>query len=265
MESKSLDDLFRAAAILTGPSSTTETRPADLTSVVQRRLNDYYIFLGAQTTASNTSLEAIQLDTSIEALTLLEYVHMQLTHLSRTQGDSNTKAGPHLEQKDPALVGTRDLALIRTLISIVFRWGVEPLIQHVTSAIPSTSTLRATKGARIIDLTELPQEYSTLSSVSSRLLALPLSDGMASPLAQSAVSATLLNQSLSDLLLPCIVVGWLPKSLSSDSMPTADALRPQVMYLLSRYVALTLGLPAADSECQTPRVTSDISSWSNSF
>ncbi|KAI0723142.1 hypothetical protein C8Q76DRAFT_767130 [Earliella scabrosa] len=137
-------------------------------------------------------------------------------------------------QPDPSLFGTRDLALVRTLMSIVFKWAIEPLLQRITAAIPSTSTSHAVSGARIIDLTGLPDEYATWSNMTSRILALPLADGISSPLSQSVVTATLLNQHLPDLLFPCVVIGWLPKSLASDSMPTGDALRPQVMHLLSR-------------------------------
>ena len=213
--------------MLTGPSTSSETRPADLKDVLQRRLSDYRTLLNQDSTTENASLESLQLQTATEALLILELLHRALT---------DPESGDSTSQKDPSLVGTRDLGLIRTLLSIVLKWAVDPLLQRIVAGIPSTSASHAVKGARIIDLTGLPHEFSTLTSVTSRLLSLPLSDGLGSPLSQSVVTATLLNRHLPDLLLPCIVLGWLPKSLSTETMPTADSLRPQVMHLLSRYV-----------------------------
>ena len=237
---RSLDEIFKAAAILTGPAGSSEARPAELKGVLLRRLTDYYAYLGNEALPPGSSLESAQLCTAVEALSILEQLH----ELLRNPDTSAPKPLPEVSVKDektpqednPTLIGSRDMALIRTLMSIVFKWAVESLLQHIIAAIPSTSASHAARGASIIDLTGLPHDYSVLYSLSSRLLTLPLSEGMAAPLSKSVVTATLLNQHLSDLLLPCIVIGWLPKSLASDSMPTGDAFRPQVMYLLSRYV-----------------------------
>ena len=239
MDPSSREDLFRAASILTGPASASGTRPADLKAVLLRRLEDYRAFTGREGRSSQhfLALEMAQQETALEALFLLESLHRLITfrgnptepRSSNTENDHGTASVGH----DASLVGTRDLGVIRTLVSIVFRWDVDPLTQRVVSGIPSTSS-NAAVGPRIIDLTGLPQDHQTLSSVTSRLLDFPLSDGLSAPLTQSAVSATLLNQHLTDLLPPCIILGWLPKSLSSESVFTIDAVRPRVMYLLSK-------------------------------
>ena len=238
LRGKSLDELYQVATILTGPSASSEARPNDLKGVLSRRLADYHAFCGNDVPSSDSSLETVQLDTAVEALIILEPLHERLRD-SDQPVQASRESGPP-EQKTPeknsTLIGSRDMVLIRTLISIVFKWAIEPLLHRVAAAIPSTSASNVARGARIIDLTGLPQQYSLLVSLISRLLALPLSEGLTSPLSKSVVAATLLNRHLPDLLRPCIVICWLPKSLSSDSMPTEDALRPQVMYLLSRYV-----------------------------
>ncbi|RPD67330.1 hypothetical protein L226DRAFT_608532, partial [Lentinus tigrinus ALCF2SS1-7] len=233
---KTLEELLHAAAVLTGPSSSSEIRPADLKGVLHRRLSEYHALYDQHIPAENASLESLQLETATESLLILELLHKALTSPATPAPADHEPGGP-TTQRDPSMIGTRDMGLIRTLLSIVFKWAVEPLLQRIVAGIPSTSTSHAVNGARIIDLTGLPHEFSTLSSVTSRLLSLPLSDGITSPLSQSAVTATLLNRHLPDLLLPCIVIGWLPKSLATETMPTADSLRPQVMYLLSRLPA----------------------------
>ncbi|KAI0698516.1 hypothetical protein C8T65DRAFT_660439 [Cerioporus squamosus] len=225
------ENLLRAASMLTGPSTSPETRPADLKGVLHRRLSKYRALCDQAVPAEDISLESLQLETAMESLLILELLHKALTNPA-TPAAENTTA-----ERDPSLIGTRDLGLIRTLLSIVFKWAVENLLQRIVTGIPSTSSSHSGTGARIIDLTGLPHEFSTLSSVTSRLLSLPLSDGISSPLSQSAVTATLLNRYLSDLLLPCVVIGWLPKSLATETMPTSDSLRPQVMHLLSRLPA----------------------------
>lgn len=240
-QGKSLDELYQAATILTGPSASSQAWPNDLKAVLSRRLADYRAFCGDDAPSSDSSLESVQLDTAIEALVILEPLHERLKDPDQPVQVSSQRNGSSEEnspEKNPTLIGSRDMALIRTLVSIVFKWAVEPLLQRAVAAIPSTAVSKVARGARIIDLTGFPQQYSHLVSLISRLLALPLSGGLTSPLSKSVVTATLLNQHLSDLLLPCIVVGWLPKSLSSESMPTGDVLRPQVVYLLSRYVFL---------------------------
>lgn len=221
------EELLRVAVVLTGSTATSDVRPTDLRDVLRRRLSDYYISIGRPTAHEDPSLEDTQLETATEALSILEQLHLSL--------GSQEPPSTAIDAPDPgALLGTRDLALVRTLVSIVFKWATEPLLRRITNAIPSTSISYAVAGASIIDLTGLPHEYSTLSSITSRMLAIPLADGIASPLSQSAVTATLLHRHLPDLLLPCVVIGWLPKSLASDSMPTGDALRPQAMHLLAR-------------------------------
>ncbi|KAI0677089.1 hypothetical protein C8Q78DRAFT_959916 [Trametes maxima] len=243
MASSAVVDLFRAAAVLTGPgpSGATDTRPADLKAILLRRLTEYNAEKGISTNIEETSLEGLQSHTALEALSLLEQIHKSLKNTSLTVQPAQIGAGPALQETGPepdhAIVGSRDLALIRTLLSIVFKWSVEPLLQRITTAIPSTSSPHAIGRASIIDLTALPLEYSTLSSVSHRLLALTLPDGPGGPISQSAVTATLLNKQLPDLLVPCIVIGWLPKSLSSETMSTVDNVRPSVMHLISRLPA----------------------------
>lgn len=236
---QSVEDLFRAAAILTGPAGSSDARPTQLKDVLRRRIIEYSDSVGKNVSTDEMTLETLQSYTAIEALSLLELLHEQLKAPDVPLPQEGTPVqgrlpGGGLQYEQP-LLGTRDIALIRTLLSILFKWAVAPLLQRMVAAIPSTSASQGIARASIIDLTGLPHEFSTLSSISSRLLALVLPAGPGSPISQSGVTAALLNRQLSELLVPCIVIGWLPKSLASDTMPTADKVRPLVTHLLSRY------------------------------
>ncbi|KAH9918173.1 uncharacterized protein BXZ73DRAFT_92241 [Epithele typhae] len=244
--------LFQAAVVLTGTSSSPDSRSANMKAILLRRLHEYHEFIGESHENEDGTLDAAQRATALESLSLLEHLHKHLQAREQEPAPGSVKGENYEAKMDPSLVGSRDLALMRTLLSIVFKWALEPLVGRVASAIPSTSALHITKGARIIDLTGLPHEYSTLSSICDRLLSVSLSNGVSSPLSQSAVAAILLNQHLSDLLLPCIVVGWLPKSLSSEDMPTGNTLRPQIMYLLTRLSAPIVISALGRTLSQTP-------------
>lgn len=235
---RSVEDLFRAAAILTGPSGSSDARSTHLKDVLRRRILEYSEAMGKTALTDEMTLETLQSFTALEALSLLELLHKQLKapDAPLPQGECPV-GGPSpgdAPKREQPLLGTRDIALIRTLLSVLFKWAVAPLLQRIVAAIPSTSASQGIARASIIDLTGLPHEFSTLSSIASRLLALVLPAGPGSPISQSGVTAALLNRQLSELLVPCIVIGWLPKSLASDTMPTADNVRPLVMHLLSR-------------------------------
>ncbi|KAI0663236.1 hypothetical protein C8Q70DRAFT_501309 [Cubamyces menziesii] len=256
----SLNDLFQAAAILTGPSgSSPEARPSDLNGILRQRLTDYANILGKDALKDDVDLETLQHHTALEALFLLELIHNRLQAPecpgSATGTVTSTRSASEINQP---LVGTRDIGLIRTLLSILFKWAVEPLLQRIVAAIPSTSTSKAIARASIIDLTGLPHDFSAISSVASRLLALVLPRGPGAPIAQSAVTAELVNRQLSDLVVPCIVVGWLPKSLASDEIRTADQVRPLVMHLISRlpaaHVISAIGLGLSSTSASLPYV-----------
>ncbi|OJT09025.1 hypothetical protein TRAPUB_50 [Trametes pubescens] len=259
---QSVEDLFRAAAILTGPSGSSDARSTHLKDVLRRRIIEYNEAVGKTALTDEMTLETLQSYTALEALSLLESLHEKLKAPDAPLPQEGTPTpGPRqvdaLQHEQP-LLGTRDINLISTLLSILFNWAVAPLLQRIVAAIPSTSASQGIARASIIDLTGLPHEFSTLSSISSRLLALVLPAGPGSPISQSGVTAALLNRQLSDLLVPCIVIGWLPKSLASDTMPTADKVRPLVMHLLSRlpasHVISAAGLALSGASSSLPYV-----------
>ncbi|KAJ6539322.1 hypothetical protein B0H19DRAFT_961303 [Mycena capillaripes] len=180
----------------------TDNTSHDLKSVLASRLTRYYACLELNNAIDGSeTLQSLELTTAAEALHVLERVH----------GILNAEDAP---------IGTRDLAELRTLLAIAFKWGVDPLLSRAMLARPSKSAR-----PQIIDLTTAPEDYKLLCSIMSRLLSIVVPTN--SP---TFVSTTLLNRHLDQLLRPCIAIGWLPKSLASDAAP--ESIRPMTIRLL---------------------------------
>lgn len=202
-----------------------QVKPSDLKVILVTRLSQYYTHLGLQETPDNSqTLEQLQVTTAKEALSIVEKVQ----HIIGTEHDG--------APSDIPAIGTRDLAELRTLTSIVFKWGVDPLLNHVISSWPSKKNPESRIRSKIIDLTTAPEDYQLLSTLISGLMALLFPNGLQGPLPQTLITATILNRHVADLLRPCLALGWLPKSLASESTPTLDAVRPMAMRLLAMYV-----------------------------
>ncbi|KAJ7700055.1 hypothetical protein B0H17DRAFT_276446 [Mycena rosella] len=182
--------------------SGSENAARDLKSVLESRLKSYYACLELNTTVDGSgTLQDLELTTATEALNVLEKVQEIL-------------------DREDAAIGTRDLAELRTLVAIAFKWGVDPLLARAMLAWPSKSAR-----PQIIDLTTAPEDYKLLCGMMSRLLSIILSNN-----APTFITTTLLNRHLDQLLRPCIAIGWLPKSLASDAAP--DSIRPMAVRLL---------------------------------
>jgi len=175
-----------------------------LKSVLQSRLAKFYANLGLSKCSKDTSsLEEVELETAQEALYIVERVQHLLAVTGddpnlRVPGDSHVSSN-HLNATAPAevqVMGTRDLSTIRTLLSIVFRWGVEPLLVRVASVSPSTEVHPS---CTIIDLTTTPDDYHLLSSFLSRLAKILFPSGAShSSVPHTQVTAIILNRHVTD-------------------------------------------------------------------
>ncbi|KAJ7095353.1 hypothetical protein B0H15DRAFT_775607 [Mycena belliarum] len=172
----------------------------DLKSVLASRLACYYARLELNTAIDGSqTLRDLELTTATEALNVVEKVQDIL-------------------DREDAPIGTRDLAELRTLVAIVFKWSVEPLLSRAMLAWKPART-------QIIDLTSAPDDYKLLSSTVSRFLSMILSSN-----APTFITTTLVNRHLDELLRPCIAIGWLPKRLAFDATP--DSIRQMTIRLL---------------------------------
>jgi hypothetical protein len=215
---------------------TSRPKPApDLKAVLLSRLDRYYAHLGQQPkTSSSNSLEDVQLETAKEAFNIVDLAHEHFR--AAPDADQSGKTGT-----TPPALGTRDVAELRTLLSITFKWGIEPLFIHVSSAWTGNSTPTVCGGPQI-DLSATPEAYRSLSSTLARLLGILFPRDEHTHISQTIVTKILLDRHMPDLLGPCIALGWLPKSLASELMPTVDEIRPLVIQLLNMYVHVFLAI-----------------------
>lgn len=227
MQSSKLVAVIQRGAILAG--STKSEAKSSLQDVLTSRLSQYYSALGNdQADGLNGSLETIQLRTAQEALAVLEDVQT-IVSTKGPDAAGTTMPGQTSEQDAPEeLLGTRDLAQLRTLLSLVFKWAVEPLLARVTASIPSvTPGGRRRTEVNIIDLTSIPEDYRILATSLTRITKLLLPSGIRGPLNATHITSAIVDRHLSDLLKPCLVLGWLPKSLAmllSHAQATSDIL-----------------------------------------
>ncbi|KII94758.1 hypothetical protein PLICRDRAFT_33568 [Plicaturopsis crispa FD-325 SS-3] len=221
--------ILKAGAHLTDSGRSDQVN-ASLKDVLTSRLAQYHRLLGHKDAVQPTELQDAQFQTACAALEVVETVQEALDvdeHSSEQGAPADSRGGVV-----PA-IGTRDLATLRILLSIVFKWGVEPLLSRVISAWPSKPARTAPPGAKIIDLTTAPDDYRQLSSIVVRVIGLLLPRGTQGTMPQTLITATMLNRHMADLFRPAIPLGWLPRPLSSEAMPTQDSIRPLILRLLS--------------------------------
>ncbi|KAJ8086577.1 hypothetical protein PM082_005400 [Marasmius tenuissimus] len=224
MTQTELASTLLAGSCLIDSSSTPKVH---LKGTLLERLLKYYDTLGITSPIDDDwTLQDAQLRTAMESMRVVECVQ-------RLVG-TEVGTGSHSSSADePPLLGVRDLAQLRTLISIVFHWGTEPLLSNVISAWPEKHGAANPRPSKIIDLTSTPEDYHHLHDLTSRILTLVFPAGPQQKSSDTVITATLLNRHLKEILEPSIALGWLPRSLSTDSIVPFDDARPLVMRLLS--------------------------------
>lgn len=201
----------------------------NLRTVLLTRLAQYRAQRGLpECDCDDFSLEQAQEETAQEALSVVESVQ-------RILDQDASEVSPQSKEGEPGeapRIGTRDISQLRTLLSIVFKWGTEPLLAHVQVVWPASAN---TTGSKLLNVDDAPQSYAKLTSMTRQLLSLLFPRGVHGTVPQTLITSTLLNRHITDLLRPGIALGWVPKALSTESFPVVDDLRPLVMRLLSMY------------------------------
>jgi hypothetical protein len=201
----------------------------NLRAVLLTRLAQYRAHRGLpECDRDDFSLEQAQEETAQEALSVVESVQRILDH---DAGD----VSPQSKEGEPSeipLIGTKDISQLRTMLSIVFKWGTEPLLAHVQVVWPASGS---TTGSKLLDVDDAPQSYAKLTTMTRRLFSLLFPRGVHGTVPQTLITSTLLNRHITHLLRPGIALGWVPKALSTESFPVVDDLRPTIMRLISMY------------------------------
>ena len=201
----------------------------NLRTILHTRLAQYRAQRGLpECDCDDYSLEQAQEETAQEALLVVEGVQ-------RILDQDTSDVSPQSKDGEPGevpLIGTRDISQLRTLLSIVFKWGTEPLLAHVQVVWPARGS---TTGSKLLDVDNAPQSLAKLTTMIRRLLSLLFPRGVHGTVPQTLITSTLLNRHITDLLRPGIALGWVPKALSTESFPVVDDLRPLVMRLISMY------------------------------
>ncbi|KAK0206796.1 hypothetical protein DFS33DRAFT_1421493 [Desarmillaria ectypa] len=212
---KDLQHYLQAGAfLLESPSSPLPS--LSLQSTLRNRLAQYYDYLQQpQNFDNNASVQEIEQVTAEEALSVVGCVQ-------RIVGGQDG-------EEDIPLLGTRDIAQIRTLLSIVFKWSVEPLLSRIIVALPTPST---SKKVQVVTENTV-KDYEHLCKLINEIFALLFPSGVQSRLPQTLITTTVLNRHVTDILKPAIVLGWLPKSSVTEHILPLDSAQPLVIRLLA--------------------------------
>ncbi|KJA30045.1 hypothetical protein HYPSUDRAFT_125960 [Hypholoma sublateritium FD-334 SS-4] len=200
-----------------------------LEALLKSRLSNYYSRLPVDKAQSlEESTEDLQLLTGREALSIVKRIHEALDF----QGPESESLKEGSPPRAPA-IGTRDLAEVRTLLSVVFKWAVRPLMLRLGELWPS-SPQRGQGTSEIVDLTVDADVSQLLSSLITSLFSFIFPEGAQGRISQTLIATTLLSLYSPDILLPSISLGWLPESQVSDLVVPLHEARP----LATRFLRL---------------------------
>ncbi|KIY73777.1 hypothetical protein CYLTODRAFT_406490 [Cylindrobasidium torrendii FP15055 ss-10] len=165
------------------------------------------------------------------------------------------------ESKIPPL-GTRDIAHLRALLSLAFKWGTDTLLSHILGAI--SNSIKHTGPSKIVSVDNAEQDYTRISSMLDRLLKLLFPESPESRFPQTHITTSILSKNLLDVLKPTVALAWMPSSISIASIQPLTHLRPYVLRLLSLIppsdAILALGgvISAFPSPAYIPRISSGL-------
>lgn len=195
--------ILRAGACLTDSPG----HHSDLKAALLSRLARYREETKTRVAVNETSsIERIQRETALHALSVVEQAQSILAK----------------DAADSARIGTRDLAQLRTLISIAFKWGIEPALNRI---IPDWLTATPCNSS----------EFAHLNPFLFRMLCLPFPGGAEGGIAQTLITTTIVNGFPVDLLKPTIALGWLPKELFTEICRSMDPARLFTYRILAMY------------------------------
>ncbi|VDC05160.1 unnamed protein product [Peniophora sp. CBMAI 1063] len=230
----SLQSVVAAGALLIQSDKNGQPNAADLKTLLLSRLAQYNEKLGiSEAHDSAVTVQGAQRLTAEAALSVIERVQRMLDEEERAGAAATPSTSSGKVRDDgPGVapsIGTRDTTQLRTLISIVFKWGTEPLLASLSAAWPSKG---AASGSKLVDISDALESYTSLKSMTKRLYSVLFPEGVQSNVPQTIITTALFTRHTTNLLRPALALGWIPKPLSS-SYSAVDEIRPLVMRMLS--------------------------------
>ncbi|EAU84761.2 hypothetical protein CC1G_00280 [Coprinopsis cinerea okayama7 len=209
-----LSPLLHAAALLLSSQKAegSNHQSQDLRALLEARLQTFYAEQGKENNGEFDTLEDVQLATAIEALSIIEAIDSMLRS--------------HISVSIP--IGARDWRTVRTLISLVFKWGLQPLLASINEVWAPKATNR-----RFVEVDSKSKDHQKLAMLITRIMTLIFPEGLNKSLSQSPVAGEVAQRHTVDVLRPALTLGWLPKQLATSALPVIDHLRPFAMRLLS--------------------------------
>ncbi|QRV87573.1 Required for nuclear transport of RNA pol II C-terminus 1 [Ceratobasidium sp. AG-Ba] len=248
-----LKSLIAAGSTLVG-SSKTQSQDASktLAVVVKARLHE---FNNASTPVTDLRLphnalesedvELLKILTATKSLEILERVQSLLQEY-----DVDLPANTQEASKPPVAVGTRDLGILRTLASIVFGWGVTPLLATLYSTAPIALSIE--EGG-----TNRNNLLNQLKDFTSRLISLLWpSRNNASTSAQpfrllpTHVTKIMISRHIVDIIRLSISVGW-------DLEAVDETIQQSVMALL-KMIPASQAIVSLGTASQPIRPSADV-------
>lgn len=196
-----------SVALLAGSHLTESqgTPHSSLKTSLLARLKRYYECIQTEPSVNeSSSLEQVQLQTAEEALNTIE------------------RTNSILEATDSSmpLIGTRDIALLHTLLSITLRWAIEPCLSRVVVSCADENMVS-------------DQDYIFLINHMHRFFRLVFPSGAQGPIAQSHIAISIIDKYAVDTLKLSITLGWIPKPLVSSASASDE-----FSTLTTRFLAL---------------------------
>lgn len=202
--------LLLAARILTGASPESTATRGPLSCILSQRLTKAraeFSALSFPQGYENLSTEQLQSATGYAALKIMEAIDAVLLMDAANQGEADT-----------TLLGARDIQVLRTTASLVFRLALDPILHQLSSEWKGNLPTLGVAGG---------PDVQAAAALLTRLLALMRRGSTKTP-----VSDILAGVHFVGTLRGLLVLGWLPPGVCSES----DLLRARAMKLLGRFV-----------------------------
>lgn len=204
------DQLLAAAYILSGATKPSHASK-DIQDVLSERLDQARRTLDVSVSSKSTDNVSLERGTALFSLNVLEQVQYILDN---DQGRSHChyccSSGRFIDPLSSLgrLIGTRDLAQLRTLLSIVFKWLIEPEYDAICANVPLGGAEHVNIGASVhsVLLSGVARFWSFVFRPQPDVSSLPSPSTSMQAAARSHITQTLLSRHLADLLRPSLLL-----------------------------------------------------------